>query len=1099
MKKNLLFIIVLLLATTGFSQPILEFLKITAEDRDTEDRYGWSVDISGEFAIVGAYADDYGASPNMGSAHIYQNTGEDEWTFVQKLFNSDQENYDRFGWSVAIDGETVVVGAYGEDDDADGEDNLSKAGSAYVFERGDDGIWVEVQKLVPTDRAAGDEFGWSVAVHGTTVVVGAHNDDKDEDGLGYMYHAGSAYVFDRDEDGEWTETQKIVASDRSPGFEFAPEHEDWNDRFGESVGIWNDYLIVGGPFASHAYMFEREGDVWDEVELLGFPGISWLDRAAPVSIDGTTCALGASTEDTDEFGLNYRKNAGGVAVFTRTGPGEWTFLQKLVAADRSAGDHVGISVSVDENYIVAGAHQDNHDKTTDNDLENAGSCYIYKLVGDTYAQYDKIDLSDREIEDQMGISISISDRTILVGAFQQDYNADGDDYFEDAGAAYFFKDLEDEACPTVFSSQSPSICDGETFEVDGDVYDESGTYSNTFTSVDGCDSIVTTYLTVITDDPFVYTIEICAGEVYEVGDSEYDETGTYTDVFATDAGCDSIVETNLIVLDGIPDNEIIDAGGGVLEATAEGGIYFEWAFCDPFEIIPFEPFFTYEPEVDGTYLVIAENELGCIDTSECFVYGDDGDAVILPIDGIAPTQTSCEGRLLDSGGSDGDYTDSEDSQITISPTGASVVHLDFEEFNVDGGADCVLDWMAVYDGDDLTDPLLGIYCNDNPPPATLSSTGGSVTIVFHSDAADVLSGFEVFWECEIEDPGDELTMPTDGAGPTQTDCEGTLFDSGGSLGDYGLSEEAQITISPTGASVVHLDFAEFNVDGGTDCVLDWMAVYDGDDLTDPLLGLYCNDNPPPALLSSAGGSVTIVFHSDAADVLSGFEVFWECEIDEPGDELTMPTDGTAETQTDCEGTLFDSGGSSDDYGVSEDAQITIAPTGATLVELTFVDFDVEGEADCSFDWLEVFDGDDVTDPSLGQFCNDNLPPATLTSTGGAVTIVFHSDDELVHEGFEIDWTCSEEIDDSGVDELSFDGIVSIYPNPATGQFNIDLSGTEMPLDLEIVNELGQIIYKTQLTDPNNQIDLAELAIGVYIVKLSSETALHTSRLLIINK
>jgi hypothetical protein len=116
-----------------------------------------------------------------------------------------------------------------------------------------------------------------------------------------------------------------------------------------------------------------------------------------------------------------------------------------------------------------------------------------------------------------------------------------------------------------------------------------------------------------------------------------------------------------------------------------------------------------------------------------------------------------------------------------------------------------------------------------------------------------------------------------------------------------------------------------------------------------------------------------------------------------------------------------------------------------------------------------------------------------------VTIVFHSDDAFVHEGFEIDWTCSDEIDDSGVDELSFDGNVSIYPNPATGQFNIDLSGTEMPLDLEIVNELGQIIYTTQLTDPNNQIDLVELAIGVYIVKLSSETTVHNSRLLIIKK
>ena len=143
MKKISFFILSLLGLFTSFAQPILEFQKIVASDRELEDRYGWSLDISTDFAIVGAYADDFGpTNPNMGSAYIYEKTGEDEWTFVQKLTNSDQDDYDRFGWSVAIDGHYAIVGAYGEDEDADDANTLSKAGSAYIFERNDEGVWV---------------------------------------------------------------------------------------------------------------------------------------------------------------------------------------------------------------------------------------------------------------------------------------------------------------------------------------------------------------------------------------------------------------------------------------------------------------------------------------------------------------------------------------------------------------------------------------------------------------------------------------------------------------------------------------------------------------------------------------------------------------------------------------------------------------------------------------------------------------------------------------------------------------------------------------------------------------------------------------------
>ena len=157
MKQLISLIAALILSLSGSAQLFSEIIKTAAFDRETEDRFGYAVDISGNFAIVGAYADDFGAlNPNMGSAYIFEKTGIEDWTFVQKISSSDQDDYDRFGWSVAINGNYVVVGAYAEDEDTDDSNTLSKAGAAYIFERDSVGVWIEVQKIVASDRDTSD-------------------------------------------------------------------------------------------------------------------------------------------------------------------------------------------------------------------------------------------------------------------------------------------------------------------------------------------------------------------------------------------------------------------------------------------------------------------------------------------------------------------------------------------------------------------------------------------------------------------------------------------------------------------------------------------------------------------------------------------------------------------------------------------------------------------------------------------------------------------------------------------------------------------------------------------------------------------------------
>ncbi len=197
--------------------------KLTASDGAGGDEFGFSVAISGDTAIVGAYQDDTPGGNNAGSAYVFSRSA-GVWTLQQKLTASDGAVLDRFGWSVAISGNTAIVGVlYGNTPGGE-------TGSAYVFTRSA-GVWTQQQELTASDGAEGDEFGISVAISGDTAIVGADGDDTPGGNS-----AGSAYVFSRSA-GVWTQQQKLTASDGAAG-----------DLFGYSVSISGDTAIVGAIF-----------------------------------------------------------------------------------------------------------------------------------------------------------------------------------------------------------------------------------------------------------------------------------------------------------------------------------------------------------------------------------------------------------------------------------------------------------------------------------------------------------------------------------------------------------------------------------------------------------------------------------------------------------------------------------------------------------------------------------------------------------------------------------------------------------------------------------------------------------------------------------
>jgi hypothetical protein len=325
--------------------------KLLASDGAANDVFGFSVSVSGDYAIVGAYWDDDNGI-DSGSAYIFEvnETNCGEWNQRAKLKASDGYEWDYFGASVSISGDETIVGAYFDDDKG------SDSGSAYIFKR-DGASWNQQAKLVASDGADGDRFGCSVSISGDYAIIGACYDDDNGDG------SGSAYIFKRN-GTSWSQQAKLVA----------PDGNDW-DTLGFSVSIDGDYAIVGanndgdkGEESGSAYIFRRDGASWYEQVKLTSSDITDFDYfGASVSINGGYAVVGASGDD-DKGG-----DSGSAYIFRRDGS-NWSEIMKLTAADGASNDSFGYSVSISCDYIISGACFD------DDNGDNSGSAYVFGKV-----------------------------------------------------------------------------------------------------------------------------------------------------------------------------------------------------------------------------------------------------------------------------------------------------------------------------------------------------------------------------------------------------------------------------------------------------------------------------------------------------------------------------------------------------------------------------------------------------------------------------------------------------------------------------------------------------------------------------------------------
>jgi len=380
--------------------------KITSVPRGVGAQFGNAVAISGNTMVVGAQFDGTTAT-QAGAAFVYVLSGT-TWVQQAKLLANDGATADKFGYSVAIGENTIVIGAFNDDSP------LSNAGSAYVFVRNGT-TWTFQQKLTAGDATADDQFGSAVAVSGDTAVVGAHFADLPGNSA-----AGAAYVYTRT-GTVWAQVQKLIPVGGVV----------LGDSFGESLAISGDKLVVGSPgadvpetAAGSVYVFVGSGGSFVQQQRISIAdGTNGDNFGFSVAIEGNTL-IGGAPQDTP---IVAQPAFGAAYVFEFNG-GTWTQQQKLTASDGTTFDRFGWSVGVSDNVAVVGAREDDTAAGPD-----AGSAYVFTRTGTIWTQQQRLEPQDPFNGDRFGVSVALVFGRLAVGAAEKNLtNPNGQ------GAVYTF-------------------------------------------------------------------------------------------------------------------------------------------------------------------------------------------------------------------------------------------------------------------------------------------------------------------------------------------------------------------------------------------------------------------------------------------------------------------------------------------------------------------------------------------------------------------------------------------------------------------------------------------------------------------------------------
>lgn len=432
--------------------------KLIASDGAATDQFGTAVAVYGDTAVVGAPKDDIASDIDQGSAYVYRRVG-GQWSFEAKIVEALGAAGDHFGVSVALAGDSALIGVPYDDYAQVFEIDM---GSAQVWVRGTGG-WTRQARLVATPAfpaAPGANLGWSVSLSGDTALVGAWRDS-----IGSTANEqGSAYVFVRS--GTTWSTQQKLELDASLVSAAA--------QFGTAVAVYGDSALVGAPrddrglnlLQGSAFWFTRTAGAWSyRAKLAAADGQATDQFGSAVALTADVALVGAPTVD-----VGANTNQGAVYAY-RFADGGWSGPQRLLAAAGAIGDRLGSAVAVYGGTIMAGAPEDSvgtnlmqgsalvlnigdaaqgdefgyslalsgdtlavgvdHDQVGENARQ--GSVYIYQRESTGWSLQARLVAADGAAEDLFGASVALDGETLVVGAFQDDIGAS-----LDQGSAYVF-------------------------------------------------------------------------------------------------------------------------------------------------------------------------------------------------------------------------------------------------------------------------------------------------------------------------------------------------------------------------------------------------------------------------------------------------------------------------------------------------------------------------------------------------------------------------------------------------------------------------------------------------------------------------------------
>jgi hypothetical protein len=383
--------------------------KVVADDGGPQSWFGSWVTISDTMALVGARAATVDGRVNQGAVYVLRKVN-GTWSQVQKLVASDAAAGDQFGAAIAFHGSLAIITA-----PFARVNGRTWQGAAYLFALSG-GMWAERQKLVSASGVSFDTFGTAVAFNAATAFVGA----------GGANHAGQViprkvYTFEAPltRDGPWIEGPVL-----NP-----PGSYDVNSSFGASIAVSSDVALIGARGSTiganigqgMVYAYERSQGVWTPVQkLVTDDGAARDNFGVSLAIDGTTAMIGAPGAT-----IKGQVSTGAVYCWERS-HGAWTQSSKLVAEDGAAINLFGASVSLAGNTMLTGAYAANSYR---------GAAYLFRHIAGSWKQIQKLTASDGAAGNVFGYYTAVTTSTALVGAYTAKVAAN-----IQQGAVYFYTD-----------------------------------------------------------------------------------------------------------------------------------------------------------------------------------------------------------------------------------------------------------------------------------------------------------------------------------------------------------------------------------------------------------------------------------------------------------------------------------------------------------------------------------------------------------------------------------------------------------------------------------------------------------------------------------